>query len=216
MEKQNKRLNWSLILLIIFVSSGIGFTIDVVVGFNNYTYLISYSLTILLFFLLYKYIFISTDKKPISIFTENFNIWKYKIWSYIGFYLVSMGVWAIIKIAIDKIDFIKINCDELYISIVISTILISIKGDKILYWWFRIQRIRKIFDFKEHLINQNNIRLYIYIAYFIVLFINYSRLHSETTDSEITHLWINTFATYVAFDRVRSNWHLLWNKDFSG
>lgn len=213
MKEQNKQLNWNLIFLIVLISSGIGFTVDILTGYNNYTFLISFGLPLLFLIFFKKYIFISTEKKAeegSQTLSEKITIWKYKFWSYIGFYLASMGVWSLIKIPIDNIEYIKSNYDEWYISIVLATIIMSIKGDKILYWWFRLQSITRIFNYKEHLINQNNVRLYIYIAYLLILFANYSGLVFKETS-----LWINTFATYVAFDRVRSNWHLLRNKDFS-
>jgi hypothetical protein len=213
MKEQNKQLNLNLIFLIVMISSGIGFTVNVLTGYNNYIFLISFGLPLLFLLFFRKYIFVSTEKKadveskPVS---EKIRIWIYKLWSYIGFYLAGMGIWSLIKITLDNLEYINSKYDEWYISIVLATIIMSIKGDKILYWWFKLQSITRIFNYKEHLINQNNVRLYIYIAYLVILFANYSGLVFEETS-----LWINTFATYVAFDRVRSNWHLLRNKDFS-
>jgi amino acid transporter len=63
MKEQNKQLNLNLIFLIVMISSGIGFTVDVLTGYNNYTFLISFGLPLLFLLFFRKYIFVSTEKK---------------------------------------------------------------------------------------------------------------------------------------------------------
>lgn len=121
-----------------------------------------------------------------------------------------MVVWAIIGLVLKKIEWVTLNYDESYISIILTTIIISVRGDKIVYWWFRIQGIIRIFQYKDCLINQNNVRIFIYIAYFILLIGSNIGVEFETTE-----FWIKAFATFLAFDKIRSHWDLLWDKKFS-
>lgn len=207
MENQITNYNWPRVILLILVSIVIGFGYDYLTEFkNDYAFGITMLVSVVSASIFRPYLIrginVDLQKAKATEETKNrFDIAYYTFWSYIEFYLISTFVWGLTMYALRLIPYVKDNFDLWYISIILTQIVITLKGDLILYYWFKIQGQSRIFKYKEYLLNQQNIKLIIFISYFLALFWTYS-----SRDNSHTELWIKTFATYVAFDRLVSNW----------
>lgn len=203
----------------ILLASTLGFIVDYMMGWSNYSFLFTIGFSFLLVLIFGKKLFKrepknkvaskKNHKKKESIFFERFEIWRYKIWSYIGCYLASSLIWGLLINLLKLFPEYTSGINIWYVSIIITTITMSVAGDLILKYWFKLQGILRILNYKEHLINQNNIRIYIYIVYLLLMFY----VFAVGTDTN-SQLWINCFATFVAFDRVKTNWKLIFDKNF--
>lgn len=197
--KQKKQYNWKAILLILIPSAGLGWFIDLLLKFNNYTFIISGLLPAIMGLIYHDYLGIDLN-------TSNFvkpknDKWRHQLFSFIIFIFIARSIFGIIALFLG-ISLLDIKNDKnLFIAISTTTILVSIFGDKVLYFLFKSGGLINALENKEKFFNQNNVKMFIYLGYFtLILATNYG------VKSETTQLWINTFATYVAFERFWKFW----------
>jgi len=165
---------------------------------NDNTILISGGLPIIMVFLYYDYLSIDLNtvdvvkpKKP-----DNTDKWRHKIFTFIVFLFIARSIFGLTAILLG-ITLYDVKTDgRLFVSITVTTIILSILGDKILYLWFNASKLGNAIDNKESFFNQSDVKLFIYFGYFVLLFlINYG------FKSKSIGFWIGAFATYVAFER---------------
>lgn len=180
------------------IAIAIGYGVDLWTGFqSNYPYLLT---------LILPFIFMSISKYKFS----SAKIWRHRIISFTTNYLFLGGLMGLIKISLEGCQYIKEKTDINYISITLGLIIFTFFGDKIVSLYYKCLEVLGIVMMKEHILNQNHIRLLIYVSYLLLSFIVFS-----TDKSYNSQLWLNTFATFVALDRVKSNWHLIKDKNFN-
>lgn len=196
-----RNINWKALLIIGVPSGGLGYFIDELLGWNNYSFLISGLLPAILISL-YR-----SEIAPLGIkcnhsINESFinNFLRHKIFTFIFYLFITRIIFGTIALVfgIDLTD-IKID-NKLYISITLTTILVTIFGDCILLSLFKSAHLLKALFNKEYFFNQDSLKIFIYSTYLILLFVTNCGIWSKSVQ-----LWVNTFATYIAFERV-------WNK----
>lgn len=74
-------------------------------------------------------------------------------------------------------------------------------GDNLLFWLFKIFGLSQALEGKEHFFNQDMTKMLIYFSYLVLIFVTNCGIKSESTQ-----LWVNTFATFVAFERLQKHW----------
>lgn len=200
---KNEQTNWKALLLIGIPSFALGWFIDQLVKFNDYTFLISGGLPAIMVILYYDYLVIDLNAdgaiKPKVM--DKTDKWRHKIFTLIVFLFITRLIFGLISLILGiSLYGIKID-NNLFAAISLTTIIVSIFGDKILFWWFKSGGLLRALDSKENFFNQNNVKMLIYLSYLVLIFATNYGLKSETTQ-----LWINTFATYVAFERFWKFW----------
>jgi hypothetical protein len=203
MQNKNEATNWKALLLIGLPSAGLGWFVDQLLKFNDDTFLISWGLPAIMIFLYHDYLIIdlNTDGvlKPKE--TDDTDKWRHKIFTLIVFIFITRLIFGLIALILGITLYdIKID-NNLFAAISFTTILVSIFGDKILFWWFKTGGLLRALDSKENFFGQNNVKMLIYLSYLILIFTTNYGLKSD-----LTQLWINTFATYVAFERFWKFW----------
>lgn len=106
----------------------------------------------------------------------------------------------------------------IYLVLTISSIASTTFSERLIKSWHKVQNK----DYKElgeslslKLFGQNKIRFIIFIFYFLLLIVfTFSRLNKMPIlkQDNIDIAILQSFATYVAFDRLVSNWTTLKNK----
>lgn len=118
----------------------------------------------------------------------------------------------------NKILGISINdATTLYLSLTFSSIIMTSFGDTLVNFWHYIQspdERSKLSNLSTRILDQRKIRYVLFFCYFIVLlFLNYCVLNqieiflTPKMDTAI----LQAFATYVAYDRLASNWNAIMN-----
>lgn len=208
MQKITKHFNWKLLGLIFTSSYSMGFFVDQLVGFNNYTYFISGLTPALLMYLYREYLFVAADEKTQE--KGNTAKWKHRIFSFVIFAFITAIIFRAFALLLG-IRLYDVKADnKFFIAISLTSIIVSVYGDRLLYWGLKEGGLIRALDSREYFFNQNNIKIFIYSSYFFLLFITNSGLKSESIQ-----LWINTFATYVAFERIYKYWQEQEKKNVS-
>lgn len=191
--EQKQQCNYKIAFFIVLISSCLGYFVDQLLNINNYSFLISFFLPIIMVCAYYDYIVKSSE----IIHSK----WKHKLFTFIVFLFMIMSVYVLIEYLLNIIFFHIQNSNKYFLVISATTILISTFGDKILDKTYKCIGLTNALNHKELFFSQNDIKMFIYFIYFIFIVVaNYG------IKNEITQLCINTFATYVAFERFWKFW----------
>ena len=195
MSYKNEKYNVNGLALIYISSAGLGWFVDQLLKFNDYSFLISLLLPIIMIGLYWDYLVIylntSSNLKP-----KPSDKWKHKIFTFVVFLFISRFIFGVSALFLGMSLFNIKTDGNLFVSITLTTIVVSIFGDKILYFWFKASRFESALEYKEDFFNQSDVRLFIYFSYFVFLFI----LNYGFKEMPIL-FWGGVFATYVAFER---------------
>lgn len=195
MSYKNEQYNVNGLALIGISSAGLGWFIDQLLKFNDNSFLISYLLPIIMIGLYWDYLIIDLNTSG-NLKPKSSDKWKHKIFTFIVFLFISRFFFGITALFLGMPLFnIKID-GSLFLSITLTTIVVSIFGDKILYYWFKVGRFESALEYKEDFFNQSDVRLFIYFSYFVFLLI----LNYGFKEMPIL-FWVGVFATYIAFER---------------
>jgi hypothetical protein len=101
-----------------------------------------------------------------------------------------------------------------FIYLTIPSIIMSAWGDKILFSYYKnIRNNReKEYEVTVKLINQKRIRLFLFTIYFLLLFVSnilFLNDYFDVQSQRMLNAFLYSFAVFVAFDRVISNWSLI-------
>lgn len=199
----NEQINWKTGIYIASPSLGLGIFVDLLLNYNDYSFLISGLLPIIMVSLYRDYIVINpiTFGNIKSLETDRSSKRRHKAFTLIVFIFITRTIFGIIALFLGiKLNSIQID-SRLFIAITLTTILISIFGDKMLYWWFKAGGLGSALENKEKFFNQNDVKILIYLGYFIFLFMVNCGFESKSFK-----FLIGVFATYVAFERLWKYW----------
>lgn len=197
-KSKEKKINWRGLLFIAIPSAGLGWFIDQLLGLNNYCYLVSSILPLLMVWMYFDYL--RPQSKPLIFKKHRHKIFSFIVFLFIG--RIIFGAFALV-FKIPLFDF-EIN-NELYVVLLITTIFISVYGDKIVQRWFKATGFSQALENKDKFFKQSDVLTLIYFFYFVMILLINLDLTSETIE-----LWINTFITYIAFERF---WNHISKKD---
>jgi hypothetical protein len=139
------------------------------------------------------------------------------LWSFIYTYLMILGGTVILVFLIPKFFFhysVEFAAG-VYVVLTIASILATTFSEKIIKSVHSAQN-REYSQFSERvslkLFGQSNVRFAIFVFYFILLIVfNFSNLNKTPLlkQEHIDTAVLQSFATYVAFDRIISNWNAM-------
>ena len=151
---QNKQINWKVSLIIWIPSAGLGWFVDQLLKFNDYTFIISLVLPVIMVFLYHDYLYLNTSGVIKSKAVNNTDLWRHKIFTFIIFAFITRLTFGLIALILGITLYdIKID-NNLFVAVSLTTILLSIFGDKILYFWFKTGGLQGALDSKENFFNQ--------------------------------------------------------------
>lgn len=203
MTKQAEQTNWKALGLIGIASVNLGWFADQLLKFDNNSFFISSYLPPVMIVLYSDYIILDFNPYQfIKTEVNNFDKWRHKIFTFIVFIFIASLIFRIISLVLGiRLFDIQIEDKRLYIAISFTTILITTLADKILHWLFNKFGLLKALESKGAFFSQNTTKMLIYVTYLIVIIITNCGIKPEWIQ-----IWINTFATYVAFERFWKFW----------
>jgi hypothetical protein len=198
MAHRNEQYNLSGSALIVISSANLGWFVAQILKLNDYSFLATLFLPFFMVVLYYDYLVIdlNTDGTLKPKVSDGSDKWKHKIFTFIVFIFISRFFFGITALLLGMPLFDIKPDGGLFVSITVTTIIVSIFGDKILYYWFKASKFESALKNKEAFFNQSDVRVFIYLAYFVFLFI----LNYGFKEMPIV-FWAGVLATYVAFER---------------
>lgn len=148
-------------------------------------------------------------KKPVFIFGGIFT-------AYIGLSLLISG--AILLFIHHVVAFELSEAAFLYLILTFTAIIATTFGDKLLllhHWMNNRDHDKDLIDLSYKIIDEKKIRWGLYLTYFCLLIVfNINELNEEKLFSgqELSTATLHSFATFLAYDQVVSNWHKIFKE----
>lgn len=190
----NEKYNWKGILLISIPSAALGVFVDLLLNFNNYSFLISTFLPIIML-LIYRPYLIETNASKGKI--KPIRKWRHTLFTLIMFIFLARTIFGLISVILGVPLNALQNDSNLFIMISITSIILGNWGDEMISWLLKAGKLDHALDNKSDFFSQDHFKIMVYFFYLLFIFIT-----NIGVKSEYIQLGISTFATFVAFERL--------------
>jgi len=203
MARVNEKTNWKALIFIVVCSATLGIIIDFLVNLDNRTFYISGYLPKLMVVLYFDYLLVDLNKIEIVKSTiDKVERWRHTLFSFIVFLVIVSVVFAVIALIFGmRLNELDLKDSRPYLVISFTVIFVLTYGDNVLLWLFKTFDLSRALEGQVYFFNQDMTKMLIYFSYLVLIFVTNCGIKSDSSQ-----LWINTFATFVAFERLQKHW----------
>jgi hypothetical protein len=189
-------------------------TVSKVFGITKWLFIYAAIIVFLSFFSKYKagYVIYAIVSIPATIMMKTAPV-VHVLASFAFVYIIVFGMIFILVYSSQNVFNYQMNFTAgIYLILTLTAIVTTSFADRLIKWWNYAQDKKyknRVINLSIKLFGQKKVRLFIFLIYFFLLIIfTFSSLNNIilVKIDKIDIAILQSFATYVAFDRIISNW----------